>query len=130
MDNLLQLSLLATFYDILVEEKSSPCKEYENVDCFLTSMVRRMLRKMKSHPLLFVESLFWKTRKECHHINCESLLNEIGNLKKECKKWGSDSRDGLICPSEGKGWFHRSIADALGDDEADFSVLQGIDGQK
>ncbi|CAK9176951.1 unnamed protein product [Ilex paraguariensis] len=127
---LYQLSLLATFYDILVEEKSSPCKEYEDIVCFLTSLVRRMLRKMKSHPLLFVESLFWKTRKECHHINCESLLNEIGNLKKECKKWGSASRDGEICPSEGKGWFRRSIADALGDDEADFSVLQGIEGQK
>ncbi|XP_052180758.1 uncharacterized protein LOC127793960 [Diospyros lotus] len=117
---LYQLSLLNTFYNILDEQKSSPCKEYENIVSFLTTLVRRMLRKMKSQPLLFVEVLFWKTRKECHYINCESLLHEVGNLKRESKRWESVSKDGEIGSTQGKGWAHRNIADALGDDEADF----------
>lgn len=74
-----------------------------------------MLRKMKSYPLLFIEVLFWKTRKECCYINCESMLNELSGLKKSTENWSS-----------GKGWVHRSIADALGDDEADF-VLSNRD---
>lgn len=86
-----------------------------------------MLRKMKSYPLLFVEVLFWKTRKECHYINCESMLNDLGNLK---RKWGRASVDGEVRPSEGKEWMPRSIADALGDDEADFVIPHGIDDHK
>ncbi|KAK3011688.1 hypothetical protein RJ639_010868, partial [Escallonia herrerae] len=126
---LYQLSLLTTFYEILEEQKSNPCKEYENIVAFLTSLVRRMLRKMKSYPLLFVEILFWKTRKECHYINCESLLNELGSLKKECRKWGDLAKDGEVGSSEGNGWTHRSIADALGDDEADIVISYRIDDQ-
>ncbi|CAL5367424.1 unnamed protein product [Camellia sinensis] len=127
---LYQLSLLNTFYIILAEQKSSPCKEYENIVLFLTSLVRRMLRKMKSQPLLFVEVLFWKTRKECHYINCESLLHEVGNLKRESAKWGSVSNDGEMGSTQGKGWVRRSIADAFGDDEADFVISHEMDKQK
>ncbi|KAL7254194.1 hypothetical protein ACSBR1_008571 [Camellia fascicularis] len=127
---LYQLSLLNTFYIIMAEQKSSPCKEYENIVLFLTSLVRRMLRKMKSQPLLFVEVLFWKTRKECHYINCESLLHEVGNLKRESAKWGSVSNDGEIGSTQGKGWVRRSIADAFGDDEADFVISHEMDKQK
>ncbi|KAK3014955.1 hypothetical protein RJ639_008115, partial [Escallonia herrerae] len=126
---LYQLSLLTTFYEILEEQKSNPCKEYKYIVAFLTSLVRRMLRKMKSYPLLFVEVLFWKTRKECHYINCESLLNELGSLKKERRKWGDLAKDGEVGSSEGNGWTHRSIADALGDDEADIVISYGIDDQ-
>lgn len=127
---LYQLSFLNIFYKILDEQKSSPCKEYENIVLFLTSLVRRMLRKMKKQPLLFVEVLFWKTRKECHYINCESLLHEVGNLKRESEKWGSVSNDEGIYSSQGQGWVHRSIADALGDDEADFVDPNEINKQK
>ncbi|KAI8564941.1 hypothetical protein RHMOL_Rhmol03G0222300 [Rhododendron molle] len=127
---LYQLSFLNIFYKILDEQKSSPCKEYENIVLFLTSFVRRMLRKMKKQPLLFVEVLFWKTRKECHYINCESLLHEVGNLKRESEKWGSVSNDKGIYSSQGQGWVHRSIADALGDDEADFVDPNEINKQK
>ncbi|XP_058206068.1 uncharacterized protein LOC131319704 [Rhododendron vialii] len=127
---LYQLSFLNIFYKILDEQKSSPCKEYENIVLFLTSLVRRMLRKMKKQPLLFVEVLFWKTRKECHYINCESLLHEVGNLKRESEKWGSVSKDEGIYSSQGQGWVHRSIADALGDDEADFVDPNEINKQK
>ena len=52
---------------------------------FLTSLVRRMLRKMKSQRLLFVEVLYWKTRKECHFINLN--IARSSQLEKESKKW-------------------------------------------
>ncbi|XP_057480402.1 uncharacterized protein LOC130767528 [Actinidia eriantha] len=127
---LYQLSLLNTFYGILDEQKSNPIKEYENIVLFLTSFIRRMLRKMKSQPLLFVEVLFWKARKDCHYINCESLLHEVGNLKRESEKWGSFSKDGEIGSTQGNGWVRRSIADALGDDEADLFNSDERDKQK
>ncbi|XP_050141072.1 uncharacterized protein LOC126617037 isoform X1 [Malus sylvestris] len=116
---LYQLSLLTTFYDILAEQKSCPCKAYENIVDFLKSLVRKMLKKMKNQPLLFVEVLFWKTRKECHYINAEYLLQELGHLKKETRNWANSLGDDEIGPSLDKGWTSRSIADALGEDEAD-----------
>ncbi|CAH9069905.1 unnamed protein product [Cuscuta europaea] len=116
---LYQLSLLTIFYDILEEQKLKPCKEYESIVLFLTTLVRRMLRKMKSYPLLFIEVLFWKTRKECCYINCESMLNDLSSLRKSSKGWSSFGESDLPS-SDRQGWPHRSIADALGDDEADF----------
>ncbi|XAR52266.1 hypothetical protein NMG60_11020233 [Bertholletia excelsa] len=127
---LYQLSLLNTFYNILAEQKSNPCKDYEDIVLFLTSLVRRMLRKMKSQPLLFVEVLFWKTRRECHYINCDTLLHEVGSLKRESAKWGNDYENGEAGSTLGKGWVRRSIADALGDDEADFVISRGPDKHK
>ncbi|KAF6162098.1 hypothetical protein GIB67_008227 [Kingdonia uniflora] len=128
-----QLSLLTIFNDILVEQKSSSSKEYANIVSFLTNLIRRMLRKMKSKPLLFVEILFWKTRRDCHYISSESLLHELGNLKKESKNWGSGSArdEGEVDSSrEKRGIGRRSIADSLGDDEADFVISQEPDYQK
>ncbi|KAM1817819.1 hypothetical protein ACFX12_002055 [Malus domestica] len=116
---LYQLSLLTTFYDILAEQKSCPCKAYENIVDFLKSLVRKMLKKMKNQPLHFVEVLFWKTRKECHYINAEYLLQELGHLKKETRNWANSLGDDEIGQSLDKGWTSRSIADALGEDEAD-----------
>ncbi|RVW37179.1 hypothetical protein CK203_088324 [Vitis vinifera] len=81
-----------------------------------------MLRKMKSQPLLFVEVLFWKIRRECHYITSQSLLHELGSAKKESGKWGNISRHGEIGSTQGKGWMHRSIADAPGEDEADVVI--------
>lgn len=115
----LQLSLLTIFYDILAEQKSSPCNEYENIVDFLKSLVRKMLKKMKHQPLLFVEILFWKTRKECHYINAEYLLHELGQLRNESRNWGDTLEDGDMGQSMDKGWTGRSLADALGEDEAD-----------
>lgn len=82
---------------------------------------------MKTSPLLFVEVLFWKTRKECHLINAECMLNELGNLKKDIREGGLN---GEIALSGGQGWVRRSIADALGDDEADFTTLHQEVGEK
>lgn len=126
----MQLSLLTTFHDILVEQKSSPIKEYANIVDFLTSLVRRMLRKMKNQPLLFVEVLFWKSRKECHYINAEYMLHELGNMKKESANWGNLSSNEDIGSSKGNGWVPRSIADALGDDEADVVISHEPEHQK
>ncbi|CAI9092343.1 OLC1v1027545C1 [Oldenlandia corymbosa var. corymbosa] len=117
---LYQLSFLIIFYDILEEQKSKPCREHQNIVSFLTTLIRRMLRKMKKRPLLFVEVLFWKTRKECHLISAECMLNELGSLKKDIGEGGLNGETAL---SGGQGWVRRSIADALGDDEADFTML-------
>ncbi|XP_057425130.1 uncharacterized protein LOC130718546 isoform X1 [Lotus japonicus] len=119
---LYQLSLLTTFYDILVEQKSCPCKEYTEIVDFLTSLVRKMLKKMKKQPLLFVEVLFWKTRRECHYINAEYLLDELGHLKKKHINGNDAQGDGEIGSSPVNVWTRRSIADALGDDEADVVI--------
>ncbi|KAL8049543.1 hypothetical protein ABFX02_06G026100 [Erythranthe guttata] len=114
---LYQLSLLTIFNDILEEQKSRPRKEYENIVSFLTSLVRRMLRKMKRHPLLFVEVLFWKTRKECHYINCESMLTELNSMKNQTGEERIGSEKGGNGLFGGQTWVRRSIADALGDDD-------------
>ncbi|XP_042980832.1 protein timeless homolog [Carya illinoinensis] len=119
---LYQISILTIFHNILVEQKSCPSKEYENLIDFLKSLVRRMLRKMKIQPLLFVEALFWKTRKECHFINAEYLVHEIGSLKKGGKNWDNVPGDGEIGSSQANRWNVRSIADALGEDEADVVI--------
>ncbi|KAL5568479.1 hypothetical protein UlMin_025054 [Ulmus minor] len=129
---LYQLSLLTTFYDILAEQKSCPCKEYTNIVDFLTSLVRKMLKKMKNQPLLFVEVLFWKTRKECHYIDAEYLLHELGHLRQQSKNWESISGDLDVGSSQAKEWRHISIADALGEDEANVMISheQGIENRE
>ncbi|CAN6327232.1 unnamed protein product [Urochloa humidicola] len=112
---LYQLSLLTIFYDILAEQKLSSSKEYTNIVNFLSKVVRKMLKAMRKQPLLFVEILFWKTRKECHCIDADTLLNE---LKKDV-----GNKDGEIGSS--KGWRGPiNIADSLGDDEADLVIPQ------
>ncbi|CAJ1976983.1 unnamed protein product [Sphenostylis stenocarpa] len=127
---LYQLSLLTTFYDILVEQKSCPCKEYADIVDFLNCLVRKMLKKMKKQPLLFVEVLFWKTRRECHYINAEYLLSELGHLKKESTNWNNNPRDEDIGSSPAKVWTRRSLADALGEDEADVLITHDSGYQK
>ncbi|KAJ0098814.1 hypothetical protein Patl1_20274 [Pistacia atlantica] len=119
---LFQLSLLTIFYDILAEQRACPDKDYANIVDFLTRLIRRMLKRMKNQPLLFVEILFWKTCKECHYINAEYLLHELGNIKKKTGKWQNSLEVGDIGSSQANGWVHRSIADALGDDEADVVI--------
>eukprot|EP00268_Persea_americana_P001527 TRINITY_DN10470_c0_g1_i8.p1 TRINITY_DN10470_c0_g1~~TRINITY_DN10470_c0_g1_i8.p1 ORF type:complete len:555 (-),score=133.75 TRINITY_DN10470_c0_g1_i8:122-1786(-) len=128
---LYQLSLLTIFYEILSDQKSSSCKEYKNIISFLTKLVRKLLKKMRSQPLLFVEILFWKSRKECHYINSESLLHELGNLKKQIRGWGNiPGDDGQSGSSMGKEVLtKRSIADALGEDEADFIISHELNNQ-
>ena len=117
--SILQLSLLTIFYDILEEQKSRPQKEYENIVDFLKSLTRRMLRKMKNYPLLLVEVLFVKTRKESHYINCGSMLNELNSIKNE----SGEGRNGTKKSGSGffddQKWVRRNLADALGDDDYD-----------
>ncbi|XP_073310909.1 uncharacterized protein [Primulina huaijiensis] len=114
---LYQLSLLTIFYEILEEQKLKPCKEYENIVTFLTSFIRRMLWKIKNYPLLLVEVLFWKTRKECHYISCGSMLKELKSMKNNNVEGGSGTMDGGNYFVEGQKWVRRNIADALGDDD-------------
>lgn len=76
-----------------------------------------MLRKMKTYPLLFLEVLFPKTRRECHYINCGSMLKELNNIKNEFGGGRSDTGDGGNGPFEEQKWVRRSLADALGDDD-------------
>lgn len=125
---ILQLSLLITFHKILDEQKARPCKDYENIVTFLTDLVRNMLKKMKSQPLLFVEILFSKSRKECHYINAEYMLHELGHLRKQMGNQVSGTEEN-VTPSD-KGWARRSIADALGDDEADVVISYNQGFQK
>uniref|UniRef100_A0A7N0TEM8 Timeless N-terminal domain-containing protein n=1 Tax=Kalanchoe fedtschenkoi TaxID=63787 RepID=A0A7N0TEM8_KALFE len=113
---LYQLSFLMIFYKILAEQKSCPCKDHENIVQFLTTLIRRMLRKMKSQPLLFVEILYWKTRRECNYISCNSMLHELSKFRDGTNNCGSASGNEQF----GLQGLRRSIADALGDDEADF----------
>ena len=114
----------------MVEQKKCPCKEYADMVDFLTNLVRKMLKKMKNQPLLFVEILFWKTRRECHYINAEYLLHELGHLKKESKNREKFSGDVDLGSSQGKGWRHISIADALGEDEADIVITHDLGNDK
>ncbi|GLT35849.1 hypothetical protein SLA2020_102660 [Shorea laevis] len=126
---LYQLSLLRTFYDILVEQKSCPNKDHANIVDFLTRLVRNMLKKMKKQPLLFIEILFWKSRRECHYINAEYLLHELGGFKKRSSNLGNDLSNGEIGSSQSKEWARISIADALGEDEADVVITHELDYQ-
>ncbi|KAJ4875737.1 timeless family protein [Raphanus sativus] len=119
---LYRLSLLITFHKILDEQKACPCKDYENIVTFLTDLVRNMLKKMKTQPLLFVEILFPKSRKECHYINAEYMLHELGHLRKQMGNQEKASGTEENVSSSDKGWARRNIADALGDDEADVVI--------
>ena len=58
----------------------------------------------------------------CMNLGVKSLLHELGSLKKESGKWGNFSRHGEIGSTQGKGWMDRSIANALGEDEADVVI--------
>ncbi|EPS72479.1 hypothetical protein M569_02279, partial [Genlisea aurea] len=113
---LYQLSFLTVFYDILEEQKSRPCGEYENIVKFLTTLIRRMLRILKSYPLLFVEILFRKTTKECRYINCGSMQNEIKDIRNATLEGNGNANVGGSSAR-----LHRSIADALGDDDFEVS---------
>ncbi|KAH9625382.1 hypothetical protein KSS87_011453, partial [Heliosperma pusillum] len=115
---LYQLSCLVIFYEILDDQKACPQKEFENLVHFLTSLVRRMLRKMKNQPLLFVDLLFWKSRKDCHYINMDSIHREIGEMRKELRNWDREDAG----PSQSSGGIRKSLADALGDDEYDVMI--------
>lgn len=126
----LQLSLLTTFYDILAEQKSCPTKDHADIVGFITSLVRTMLKKMKNQPLLFVEILFWKTRRECHYINAEYLLHELGHWRKGSKNQESIPGNGEFGSSQATEWVRRSIADALGEDEADVVISHDLGQQK
>lgn len=111
---LYQLSLLTTFNDILSDKKAASSEDFSHIIHFIKSFLRKMMKKMKSQPLLFVEILFWKTRKECHIINADALMGDIAQLKKDVRNL-DDENKGMSNSGAG----HKSIADSLGDDEVD-----------
>ncbi|KAH7684774.1 Timeless C-terminal protein [Dioscorea alata] len=115
---LYQLSLMTTFHEILAERKSSVSNEYKNIVDFLSKVARRMLRTIKRQPLLFVEMLFWKTRKECHCINAEVIQGGISNF---------DGKVGQ--PNDRAGPTYKSMAESLGDDEADVIIQHNFNDQ-
>ncbi|KAI0507977.1 hypothetical protein KFK09_014107 [Dendrobium nobile] len=114
-----QLSLLTIFYDILAEQKIFKSREYMNIVNFLTKFIRKMFKMMKIQPLLFVEILFWKTRRECQYFNAEILMESIGKLKKDIRKMFDEPTGAFNCHRE---MGYRSIADALGEDEIDLDL--------
>lgn len=72
---------------------------------------------MKIQPLLFVEILFRKTRKECHLINADGMIHDLRTMKKKINELDNEKDIGFS-----NGPVHssrKSLADALGDDEAD-----------
>ncbi|KAJ3695187.1 hypothetical protein LUZ60_000564 [Juncus effusus] len=119
---LYQLSLLTTFYEILSEQKHSKSKEYSTIVNFLSKLVRDMMKLFTKQPLLFVKILFWKTRRECHHISADALISDAKNMRNDL----NDNNDNGNNNGENSGFGHsqffnynKSIADSLGDDEAD-----------
>ncbi|KAG4963693.1 hypothetical protein JHK82_040369 [Glycine max] len=85
-----------------------------------------MLKKMKKQPLLFVELLFWKTRMECHYINAEYLLSELGHLKKESANWNNTQGDEEIGSSPAKflilGLLGHNSGEQLMEDESQIAL--------
>ncbi|XP_078151328.1 timeless family protein isoform X2 [Carex rostrata] len=116
---LYQLSLLTIFYTILADQKSSRSREHPNIIHFLTKLVREMMKLMKKQPLLFVDILFWKTRKECHCISADALMSDMAGLKMDINALNDNDKS-----------FPNSIADSLGDDEADVVVPHYTESQR
>lgn len=117
--NALQLSLLTIFYTILADQKSSRSRDHPNIIHFLTKLVREMMKLMKKQPLLFVDILFWKTRKECHCISADALMSDMAGLKMDINALNGNDKS-----------FPNSIADSLGDDEADVVIPHYTESQR
>jgi timeless len=78
-----------------------------------------MLKLVKKQPLLFVDILFWKTRKECHCISADALMSDMASLKTDINSLNENNKG-----------FPRSIADSLGDDEADLVIPHYTESQR
>ncbi|KAJ8499542.1 hypothetical protein OPV22_010094 [Ensete ventricosum] len=116
---LYQLSILRVFYNILADQKSSASKEYASIVNFLTKFTRKMLKLLKDKPLLFVEILFWKTRKECHCISADVLLSGLAKR---------DLHNDEVVLTHDIGYKQKSLADSLGDDE--FMIPYDLNNQR
>ncbi|XP_009388052.2 uncharacterized protein LOC103974877 [Musa acuminata AAA Group] len=116
---LYQLSVLRVFYNILADQKSSASKEYASIVNFLTKFTRKMLKLFKDRPLLFVEMLFWKTRKECHCISADVLMSGLAKR---------DSHTDEVVLTNDIGYKQKNIADSLGDDE--FMIPNDLNNQR
>ncbi|XP_031477272.1 uncharacterized protein LOC116248552 [Nymphaea colorata] len=123
---LFQLSILCIFFEILHDQKKASTKEYKIITSFITKLVGKLMNNLKSHPLLFVDILFWKTNRDCHYINSEFLLHEIGSLRSKARKL-LHSSTGVQSGEANKTRPPINIADALGDDEADLLPSHELD---
>ena len=74
------MSILSTFYKIMADPTVQTSRDFAPLLRFVTSVVRHFLCAARHSPLLFVEALFWKTRRECHAINADQMLRELGGL--------------------------------------------------
>ncbi|KAG4974228.1 hypothetical protein JHK87_031049 [Glycine soja] len=117
---------------INVDSSSRDDSDYE----MLSSALKKMLKKMKKQPLLFVELLFWKTRRECHYVNVEYLLSELEeigssleNLKKESANWNKTQGDEEIGSSPAKVWT-QDIKNKLDDVIKGFAPTSGSNSDK
>ncbi|KAK1286793.1 hypothetical protein QJS10_CPA03g00256 [Acorus calamus] len=76
-----------------------------------------------------VSKLVANTRKECHYISAEGVSHDLGDLKRKVANWEDDlvGDEVHIGPSNGKSRLAgRSLADALGEDEADLIISEEI----
>ncbi|KAK1320264.1 hypothetical protein QJS10_CPA03g00254 [Acorus calamus] len=76
-----------------------------------------------------VSKLVANTRKECHYISAEGVSHDLGDLKRKVANWEDDLvRDEVdIGPSNGNSRLAgKSLADALGEDEADLIISEEI----
>ncbi|KAH9307878.1 hypothetical protein KI387_035789, partial [Taxus chinensis] len=128
---LYQLSLFSMFYEILSDQRTLQSEEYKNIVQFLTKLLREFFKKLKDHPFLFVEILFWKTRRECNSISTDRLLSEMNKWKNKgddsmqkntADTLGDDEADGINKSQITEGPYKKNVADALGDDEADIPL--------
>lgn len=126
-----QLSLFSMFYEILSDQRTLQSEEYKNIVQFLTKILHGFFKKLKDQPFLFVEILFWKTRRECNMISTDQLLSEMNKWKNKgnhsMKKniadaLGDDEADGINKWKSTELPSKKNIADALGDDEADMPI--------
>ncbi|KAF3772833.1 hypothetical protein EJ110_NYTH56841 [Nymphaea thermarum] len=93
---------------------------HTNTNHYIISMLQRISDDLELSPMLF------QTNRDCHYINSEFLLHEIGSLRSKARKW-LDSSTGVQGGEANKTRPPINIADALGDDEADLLPSYKLD---
>eukprot|EP00850_Spirogloea_muscicola_P008972 SM000049S16743 [mRNA] locus=s49:408330:413055:- [translate_table: standard] len=143
---LYQLSLLSAFERILSDPVARGNKDHRPIISFLSNLVHRLLDHCQKQPLLFVEILFWKTRKDCHLITINHMLDDLGGRRRRPYRKGGQKgtlRDALNedevqdhtkHDSEGtgkqarrKGGQDKKLSHALDEDGSETSVLDKME---
>eukprot|EP00850_Spirogloea_muscicola_P016653 SM000136S00199 [mRNA] locus=s136:393383:398241:- [translate_table: standard] len=146
---LYQLSLLSAFERILSDPVAPGNKDHRPIISFLSNLVHRLLDHCQKQPLLFVEILFWKTRKDCHLITINHMLDDLGGRRRRPSRKGGQKgtlRDALnedevhdqpMHDSKGtgkqarpKGGQYRKLSHALDEDGSETSVLDKLEATR